>query len=133
MKARAARTRDIDDLRLLADIIGVNSADEALRICEDSTRTNPSRPDRPLCSMSFSIDLLPRREGCQFDQSAGNVILGTMTRAHGCPELRADGVGSGQPGITGVLTELRPRAPQVTIGCHFSSNTGTKNRGPYWI
>jgi hypothetical protein len=34
MKARASRTRDIDDLRLLAGIIGVESADEALRICE---------------------------------------------------------------------------------------------------
>ena len=30
MKALAARTRDIDDLRVLADIIGVGSADEAL-------------------------------------------------------------------------------------------------------
>jgi hypothetical protein len=29
MKARAARTRDIDDLRLLADIIGLSSAEEA--------------------------------------------------------------------------------------------------------
>jgi hypothetical protein len=35
MKARAARTRDIDDLRLLADIIGVDSADVALRICTE--------------------------------------------------------------------------------------------------
>jgi hypothetical protein len=29
MKALAARTRDIDDLRLLADIVGVESADAA--------------------------------------------------------------------------------------------------------
>ena len=57
MKARAARTRDIDDLRLLADIIGVNSADAALRICADFTRTNLFLPDRQLYSMSFSIDL----------------------------------------------------------------------------
>jgi hypothetical protein len=35
MKALAARTRDIDDLRLLADIIGVNSADTALQICAE--------------------------------------------------------------------------------------------------
>jgi hypothetical protein len=35
MKARAARTRDVDDLRLLADIIGPNSAEEALRICAE--------------------------------------------------------------------------------------------------
>jgi predicted nucleotidyltransferase len=33
MKALAARTRDIDDLRLLADIVGVESADAALQIC----------------------------------------------------------------------------------------------------
>ena len=35
MKARAARTRDIDDLRLLANIIGLTSADAALQICAD--------------------------------------------------------------------------------------------------
>jgi hypothetical protein len=35
MKAFAARIRDIDDLRVLADIIGVESADEALQICAD--------------------------------------------------------------------------------------------------
>ena len=33
MKARAARTRDFDDLRLLAGVIGVDSADTALGIC----------------------------------------------------------------------------------------------------
>ena len=33
MKALAARTRDVDDLLLLSDIIGVKSADEAPRIC----------------------------------------------------------------------------------------------------
>jgi len=35
MKARAARTRDIDDLRLLADIIGMDSSDTALQICAE--------------------------------------------------------------------------------------------------
>ncbi|HLM90026.1 MAG TPA: hypothetical protein VK284_13575 [Streptosporangiaceae bacterium] len=35
MKALAARTRDIDDLGLLADIIGVDSAQAALRICAE--------------------------------------------------------------------------------------------------
>ena len=33
MKALAARTRDIDDLRLLAGITGVESAETALQIC----------------------------------------------------------------------------------------------------
>lgn len=33
MKALAARTRDIEDLRLLADIIGVDSAETAMQIC----------------------------------------------------------------------------------------------------
>ena len=35
MKALAARTRDIDDLRLLAGIIGVDSAQAALQICAE--------------------------------------------------------------------------------------------------
>jgi hypothetical protein len=35
MKALAARTRDIDDLRLLAEIIGVDSAATALQICAE--------------------------------------------------------------------------------------------------
>lgn len=33
MKALAARTRDVDDLRSLAALAGVNSVDDALRIC----------------------------------------------------------------------------------------------------
>jgi hypothetical protein len=35
MKELAARTRDIDDLRLLAEIIGVDSAATALQICAE--------------------------------------------------------------------------------------------------
>ena len=35
MKALAARTRDIEDLRVLAEIIGVESADLAMRICAE--------------------------------------------------------------------------------------------------
>ena len=35
MKALAARTRDVDDLRVLAGVIGVESAEAALQICED--------------------------------------------------------------------------------------------------
>ena len=35
MKALAARTRDIDDLRLLADMIGIDSAATARQICAD--------------------------------------------------------------------------------------------------
>ena len=35
MKAFAARTRDIDDLRLLADIIGMDSSGTALQICAE--------------------------------------------------------------------------------------------------
>jgi hypothetical protein len=49
MKARAARTRDIDDLRLLADIIGLNSAEEALRICAEFY------PDDPLSPRSTAV------------------------------------------------------------------------------
>ena len=49
MKARVARTRDIDDLRLLADIIGVDSADTALRICADFY------PDEPVSPRSAAV------------------------------------------------------------------------------
>jgi hypothetical protein len=41
MKALAARTRDIDDLRLLAGIAGVESADDALQICADFNSDEP--------------------------------------------------------------------------------------------
>jgi hypothetical protein len=49
MKALAARTRDVDDLRVLADIIGVGSADEALQICAEFY------PDEPLPQRSAAI------------------------------------------------------------------------------
>jgi hypothetical protein len=49
MKALAARTRDIDDLRVLADIIGVQSAGEALQICADFY------PDEPLPQRSAAV------------------------------------------------------------------------------
>lgn len=49
MKAFAARTRDIDDLRLLAGIIGVGSADEALQICADFF------PDEPVPQRSTAV------------------------------------------------------------------------------
>jgi len=49
MKALASRTRDVDDLRLLADIIGVESADEALQICADFY------PDEPVPQRSVAV------------------------------------------------------------------------------
>ena len=35
MKALAARSRDVDDLRRLAELVGVDTVDDALRICYD--------------------------------------------------------------------------------------------------
>ena len=49
MKALAARTRDIDDLRLLADIVGVESPDPALQICANFY------PDEPVCPRSAAV------------------------------------------------------------------------------
>ena len=49
MKARAARTRDIDDLRLLAGIVGVDSADAALQICANFY------PDEPVSPRSAAV------------------------------------------------------------------------------
>jgi predicted nucleotidyltransferase len=44
MKALAARTRDIDDLRLLAGMIGIETADAALQICTDFYPSEPIPP-----------------------------------------------------------------------------------------
>jgi hypothetical protein len=49
MKALAARTRDIDDLRLLAGIVGVESAEHALQICADFY------PDEPVSLRSAAV------------------------------------------------------------------------------
>jgi hypothetical protein len=49
MKALAARTRDIDDLRLLAGIVGVESAEQALQICADFY------PDEPVSPRSAAV------------------------------------------------------------------------------
>jgi len=44
MKALAARTRDIDDLRLLAGMIGIETADAALQICAGFYPDEPIPP-----------------------------------------------------------------------------------------
>ena len=44
MKALAARTRDIDDLRLLAGMIGIETAKAALQICSDFYPDEPIPP-----------------------------------------------------------------------------------------
>jgi hypothetical protein len=49
MKALAARTRDIDDLRLLAGMIGVATADAALQICADFY------PDEPIPARADAV------------------------------------------------------------------------------
>ena len=49
MKARAARARDIDDLRQLADIAGVGSTADALRICAEFF------PDEPVPERSAAV------------------------------------------------------------------------------
>jgi hypothetical protein len=49
MKALAARTRDVDDLRLLAGMLGVESAEAALRICADFY------PDEPVSQRSAAV------------------------------------------------------------------------------
>jgi hypothetical protein len=47
--ALAARTRDIDDLRLLAGMIGVETADAALQICADFY------PDEPIPARTDAV------------------------------------------------------------------------------
>lgn len=59
-KASAARTRDIDDLRLLAGMIGVATADAALQICADFYPDEPYLRGQTQSCGSFSAD--PRIE-----------------------------------------------------------------------
>ncbi len=49
MKALASRTRDIDDLRLLAEIVPVETASQALQICADFY------PDEPVPERSAAV------------------------------------------------------------------------------
>ena len=49
MKALAARARDVDDLRLLADIAGIESADDAIQICADFY------PDESISQRSIAV------------------------------------------------------------------------------
>ncbi len=70
MKARTARTRDIDDLRLLADIIGLNSAEEALQICAEFY------PDEPVSARSTAV-LLELFGSAGTARYAGNGPAGT--------------------------------------------------------
>jgi hypothetical protein len=49
MKALASRTRDVDDLRLLAGILELESADQALQICADFY------PDEPVPQRSAAV------------------------------------------------------------------------------
>jgi hypothetical protein len=57
MKALAARTRDIDDLRLLADMIGVDSAEAACRYAWISSPMKKSHRGQPPSSTISLADL----------------------------------------------------------------------------
>ena len=56
MKALAARTRDIDDLRLLADTIGVDSAETAMQICSEFFPDEDLPPGQPRFSRNSLAD-----------------------------------------------------------------------------
>ncbi len=49
MKALSGRTRDVDDLRRLAELAGVSSVEDALQMCSDFY------PDEPVSQRSFGV------------------------------------------------------------------------------
>ena len=57
MKARAARTHDIDGLRLLADIIGLNSAQEACAYARSFIQTTRISQIDCCASRSFRLTI----------------------------------------------------------------------------
>ena len=97
MKARAARTRDIDDLRLLAGIVGVESADAACGYARTSTQMNPYPRDQPPCSANYSADhiYLGNRQSTGRKRSLHRVSAVVIPRSppcrtrRGCPATRA--------------------------------------------
>jgi hypothetical protein len=56
MKALAARTRDVDDLRLLGEMIGWNPPQRPFRYAQSSSRTRLSRPGPPPFSRNSLAD-----------------------------------------------------------------------------
>jgi|SRR5450755_1238396 hypothetical protein len=56
MKALAPRTRDVDDLRLLADVIGIESPTRPCRYAQLSTLMNLFLPGPPQFCRSCSAD-----------------------------------------------------------------------------
>lgn len=56
MKALAARTRDIDDLKLLAGMIGIETADAAVQICADFYPTSRSHQEQTQSYGNSSAD-----------------------------------------------------------------------------
>ena len=56
MKAQASRTRDIDDLRLLAGMIGIETPEAALQVCADFYPDEPIPPGPTHCCGNYSAD-----------------------------------------------------------------------------
>ena len=76
MKALAARTRDIDDLRLLAGMAGVQSSADALRICTEFFPDEPV-PNDPLRSCgNSSTDRLSAPHATGSDHDHGYLVPG---------------------------------------------------------
>ena len=71
IKALAVRTHDIDDLRLLAGIVGVESVDAALQICANFYPDEPVSPDPPPCSANYSADHPQLRASARPDTPPG--------------------------------------------------------------
>jgi hypothetical protein len=58
MKAQAARGRDIDDLKLLGGIIGIDSSKAALQVCAPTSSPRSSyQPELPRCWPNCSTEL----------------------------------------------------------------------------
>jgi prevent-host-death family protein len=110
MKALAARTRDIDDLRVLAEIIAVESADAAMRICAEfyldeavpqgprpsSRNSSAERATAPAESPPTGLRAVTVRPGCDNDT--------------GCPVYPV-------PGRTTLMSVAAKSLPVYSTGC----------------
>jgi hypothetical protein len=87
MKALAARTRDIDDLRLLADIIGVDTAETARRSARNSFPKKRFRAGLPQSSGNSLADSAATVFGYCLSAArvpAEVITTETFTQLNGC-------------------------------------------------
>ncbi|HTU74671.1 MAG TPA: hypothetical protein VMG38_14240, partial [Trebonia sp.] len=117
MKALAARTRDIDDIRLLAGMIGVASVEAALQVCRDFF------PDEALSPRAAAVleELFGLRKGTWLRRPPGRTEMLTQRNPAGKRRAYVRAVGGlGVPvaveaDLPGKLEEIAGQGTELAV------------------